>query len=59
VPGPGYGSPTIVRSPSPWVQDFLLNLARDDGATNPNAEIRIVVPGSSLQQSNSGPGGRV
>jgi Ca2+-binding RTX toxin-like protein len=59
VPGPGYGSPTIVRSPSPWVQNFLLNLARDDGAMNPNAEIRVVVPGSSLQQSNSGPGGRV
>ena len=58
VLGPGYGSPTIVRSPSPWVQDFLLNLARADGATNPNAEIRIVIPGSSLQKSNSGPGGR-
>ncbi len=58
VPGPGYGSPTIVRSPNGWVQDFLLNLARDDGATNPNAEIRIVIPGSSLQQANSGPGGR-
>jgi hypothetical protein len=58
VPGPGYGSPTIVRSPSQWVQDFVLNLARDDGATDPNAEIRVVIPGSSLQQSNSGPGGR-
>jgi Ca2+-binding RTX toxin-like protein len=57
VPGPGYGSPTIVRSPSPWVQDFLLKLAGADGATNPNAEIRIVIPGSTLQQSNSGPGG--
>ena len=58
VPGPGYGSPTIVRSPSPWVQDFVLRLAFDDGASDPNAEIRVVIPGSSLQQSNSGPGGR-
>ena len=58
VPGPGYGAPTIVRSPSPWVQDFLLNLARADGAANPNSQIMVVVPGSDLQQSNSGKGGR-
>jgi hypothetical protein len=58
VPGPGYGAPTIVRSPSPWVQDFLLNLARADGAANPNSQIVVVVPGGDLQQSNSGKGGR-
>ena len=58
VPGPGYGAPTIVRSPSPWVQDFLLNLARADGAANPNSQIMVVVPGGDLQQSNSGKGGR-
>lgn len=58
VPGKGQGSPTIVRSPSPWVQEFLVNLGRADGATNPNDEIRIVIPGSDLQQSNSGKGGK-
>ena len=58
VPGPGYGAPTIVRSPSPWVQDFLLNLARADGAANPNSQIVVVVPGGDLQRSNSGKGGR-
>jgi Ca2+-binding RTX toxin-like protein len=56
VPGPGLGAPVIVRSPSPWVQNFLLQLGADDGATNPNAELRVVVPGGSAQKGNSGKG---
>lgn len=58
VPGPSYGGPTIVRSPSPWVRDFLLDLAAADGALDPNGEIALVIPGSPEQQSNSGKGGR-
>jgi len=58
VPGPGYGGPTIVRSPSPWVRDFLLKLAAADGALDPNREIALVIPGSPDQQGNSGKGGR-
>jgi Ca2+-binding RTX toxin-like protein len=58
VPGPGYGAPTIVRSPSPWVRDFLLDLAVADGALDPNGEIVVVIPGSPDQQGNSGKGGR-
>jgi hypothetical protein len=54
VPGPGYGGLTIVRSPSPLLQDYLLNLASADGATDPNAEIVVVIPGGTLQRSNSG-----
>ena len=53
-PGPGKGAPAIIRSPSPWVRDFLLNLGAADGAANPNAELRIVIPGGPAQQSNSG-----
>jgi Ca2+-binding RTX toxin-like protein len=59
VPGPSYGGPTIVRSPSPWVRQFLLDLALADGALDPNGEIAVVVPGSPDQQDNSGKGGRV
>ncbi|HSD51318.1 MAG TPA: hypothetical protein VLG48_07905 [Candidatus Methylomirabilis sp.] len=58
VPGPGYGGKTIVRSPSPWVRQFLLDLALADGALDPNGEIALVVPGSPDQQDNSGKGGR-
>lgn len=54
VPGPGFGGLTIVRSPSPLLQDFLLTLASADGATDPAAEIVVVAPGGTLQQSNSG-----
>lgn len=54
VPGPGFGAPTIVRSPDPHVQDFLLALAAADGATDAQGELVVVVPPSP---SNAGPGG--
>jgi len=57
VPGPGFGAPVIVRSPAPWVTEFLFVLARDDGALDADAELGIVTPGSSAQRSNSGKGG--
>jgi hypothetical protein len=53
-PGPGKGAPVIIRSPSPWVRDFLLNLAAADGAADPNAAIRVVIPAGPDQQANSG-----
>ncbi len=59
IPGPSYGGPTIVRSPGPWVRQFLLDLALADGALDPNGEIAVVIPGSPDQQDNSGKGGRV
>ncbi|HSB86970.1 MAG TPA: LEPR-XLL domain-containing protein, partial [Ilumatobacteraceae bacterium] len=52
--GPGNGSPVIIRSPNPWVSDFVLRLAQADGAADPNAEIRLVVPGGPDQRGNSG-----
>src|SRR5205814_1931459 len=30
VPGPGFGAPTIIRSPNPQMRDFLLNLGTGD-----------------------------
>ena len=57
VPGPGFGAPVIVRSPAPWVTEFLFVLAADDGALDADAELRVVIPGSSAQKSNSGKGG--
>jgi Ca2+-binding RTX toxin-like protein len=54
VPGPGFGSPTIIRSPDPNMQNFLLTLANADGATDANGEIAVVIPPSP---SNAGPGG--
>jgi len=54
VPGPGFGAPVIMRAPAPWAFDFLNALAADDGATNIDAELGFVIPGSSLQQANSG-----
>jgi Ca2+-binding RTX toxin-like protein len=53
VPGPGFGSPTIIRSPDPLMQQFLLNLGAADGATNPQLELVVVTPPSP---ANSGPG---
>ncbi|MDQ3440267.1 MAG: hypothetical protein M3478_07945 [Planctomycetota bacterium] len=53
VPGPGFGSPTIIRSPNPHMRDFLTQLALGDGATDPEAEAAIVSPPSP---ENSGPG---
>lgn len=53
-PGPGHGAPVIVRSPSPWLQDFVLLLAAADGASDPNAEIQAVIPGGPAQKGNSG-----
>ncbi len=58
VPGPSFGAPTIVRSPNPQTQQFLLALAAADGSADPNGELQVVVPGSVDQQANSGPGGR-
>jgi RTX calcium-binding nonapeptide repeat (4 copies) len=57
VPGPGFGAPVIVRAPAPWARDFLSALAADDGATDLDAELGIVIPGSSAQRANSGKGG--
>jgi Ca2+-binding RTX toxin-like protein len=56
VPGPGFGAPVIVRSPAPWVHDFLFVLAADDGSTDAEAELGYVSPGGGLQQANSGKG---
>ena len=53
VPGPGFGSPTIIRSPDPNMQNFLLALGGADGATDANGELAVVTPPSP---SNSGPG---
>jgi hypothetical protein len=36
------------------VRDFLLNLAAADGAADPNAAIRVVIPGGPDQRGNSG-----
>ena len=55
-PKNGYGRPTVIVSPSPWVRQFLLDLAAADGAKNPNDEIAVVIPGESLQKDNVGPG---
>ena len=55
VPGPGFGSPTIVRSPNPADRQFILDLAAGDGATDLLGETAIVEPASP---SNAGPGGR-
>ena len=57
VPGPGFGAPVIVRAPAPWARDFLFALAADDGASDFDAELGLVVPGGSAQQANSGKGG--
>ena len=53
VPGPGLGATTIIRSPNPQMQDFLLALGTGDGAINSNGEWQVVVPPSP---SNAGPG---
>ena len=53
VPGPGYGAPTIIRSPNPQMQQFLLNLGAGDGATDAEGELVVVTPPSP---SNSGQG---
>jgi hypothetical protein len=51
VPGPGFGSPTIIRSPNPHMRQFLADLGAGDGATDPEGELQIVSPGSP---ANSG-----
>jgi Ca2+-binding RTX toxin-like protein len=56
VPGPGRGAPFIMRAPAPWATEFLNALASDDGATDVDLELSLVVPGSSAQQANSGKG---
>ena len=54
VPGPGFGAPTIIRSPNPAMRQFLLDLGAADGATNPELELDVVTPPSP---SNAGFGG--
>ena len=46
----------IVRAPAPWARDFLSALAADDGASDFDAELGLVVPGGSAQKANSGKG---
>ncbi len=41
VPPNGNGAPTIIRSPSPLVQDFLLDLAAADGSADADDELGI------------------
>ena len=44
VPGHGKGAPTIVRSPNRWVPEFLIELARADGAVDPEGELAFAHP---------------
>jgi Ca2+-binding RTX toxin-like protein len=55
VPFKSFGEPVIIRSPAPQMQQFLLDLAASDGATDPFTEISLVTLPSP---ANSGPGGR-
>lgn len=53
VPGPGFGAPVIIRSPSPAVQQFLFDLAAADGSWDADLELQIVEPPSP---ANAGDG---
>jgi Ca2+-binding RTX toxin-like protein len=53
VPPPGFGAPTIIRSPDPSTQKFFLDLGAADGATDAQGEMVVVSPPSP---GNTGPG---
>ena len=56
VPGPGFGAPTIIRSPNPQMQQFLLNLGAGDGATDSEGELDVVTPPSPDNATTWRPG---
>jgi hypothetical protein len=46
VPGHGFGAPTIIRSPAPQMQDFVLALATAGGSSDAVGETGLVTPPS-------------
>jgi Ca2+-binding RTX toxin-like protein len=59
VPFSAFGYPTVNRSPSPHIQQFLLNLGRSAGAdqtlTEPNGELGLVTQQDPQWQDQNGP----
>ncbi|WP_413172043.1 DUF4347 domain-containing protein [Anabaena azotica] len=58
VPFSPFGEPTVYRSPSPHIKQFLLDLGKESGAdqtrTEPNGELGLVSQGDPEWQDQSG-----
>ena len=40
-----FDNKSVATRPSPWLREFLLDLAEPDGTLDPNSEIHVVIPG--------------
>ncbi|MBD2516808.1 DUF4347 domain-containing protein [Nostoc sp. FACHB-973] len=58
VPFSAFGNPTVVRSPSPHIQQFLLDLGKESGAdrtlSEPNGELGLVTQQDPQWQDQGG-----
>ncbi|MBD2412394.1 hypothetical protein FACHB389_10860 [Nostoc calcicola FACHB-389] len=58
VPFSAFGNPTVVRSPSPQIQQFLLDLGKESGAdrtlSEPNGELGLVTQEDPQWQDQGG-----